>query len=70
MFRSGCSKECWDDCLVREAHVRSRTALGILSLEGQVPENKVKGGPVDTTPMAEYAWYEWVKFRATSTNLP
>jgi predicted alpha/beta hydrolase len=52
----------------REACARYHTALGIISLEGQVPERKVKGEPVDISPMAEYAWYEWVKFRDTSVN--
>jgi hypothetical protein len=50
--------------------VRSRTVLGIFSLEGQVPESKVKGEPADISLMTEYAWYEWVKFRGTSVNFP
>jgi hypothetical protein len=37
MVRSGAPKRLWDDCLVREAYVRSSTALDIFSLEGQVP---------------------------------
>jgi hypothetical protein len=35
MVRSGAPKRLWDDCLVREAYVRSSTALDIFSLEGQ-----------------------------------
>jgi hypothetical protein len=34
MVRSGAPKCLWDDCLVREAYVRSSTALEIFSLEG------------------------------------
>jgi hypothetical protein len=48
--------------------VQSHNALYIFSLEGQVPESKVKVEPTDISPMAEYAWYEWVKFRDTSVN--
>jgi hypothetical protein len=48
----------------------SHNALGIFSLEGQYPESKVKGEPVDISSMAEFSWYEWVKFNATSVNFP
>jgi hypothetical protein len=61
-------KRCWGDCILREAYVRFRTALDIFSLGGEVPESKVKCEPADISPMAEYAWYEWVKLRDTSVN--
>jgi hypothetical protein len=70
MLCSGCPNRWLDDCLVREAYVRSRTALDTLSLEGQFPESKVKGEPADISPMTEYAWYEWVKFCDASVNFP
>jgi hypothetical protein len=43
MLRSGCPKRLWDDCIIREAYVRSHTSLDIYGLEGQVPESKIKG---------------------------
>jgi hypothetical protein len=43
MLRSGCPKRVWDDCIIREAYVRSHTSLDIYGLEGQVPESKIKG---------------------------
>jgi hypothetical protein len=70
MLRYGYPKRCLDDCLVREAYVRSYTALDIFGLEGQVPESRVKGEPVDISTNAEYEWYEWAKFRDTSTSVP
>jgi hypothetical protein len=70
MVRSGSPKRLWDDCLVREAYVRSSTALDIFSLEGQVPDTIVKGQTSDISPLAEYAWYEWVKFRDTGQSFP
>jgi hypothetical protein len=70
MVRYGAPKRIWDDCLVREAYVRSSTVLYILSLEGQVPDTIVKGHTSDISPLAEYAWYEWVKFRDTNQSFP
>jgi hypothetical protein len=47
MMRSGCPTRFWDDCIIREAYVRSHTLLDIYGLEGQVPESKIKGETVD-----------------------
>jgi hypothetical protein len=63
-------KRLWDDCLVREAYVRSSTVLDILSLEGKFPDKIVKGQTSDISPLAENAWYEWVKFRDTGQSFP
>jgi hypothetical protein len=70
VLRSGCPKRFWDDCIIREAYIRSHTSLDIFGLEGQVPENKVKDETVDISTIAEYAWYEWVKFRDTEAKFP
>jgi hypothetical protein len=55
MVRYGAPKRLWDDCLVREAYVRSPTVLDIFSLEGQVPDTIVKGHTSDIFLLAEYA---------------
>jgi hypothetical protein len=47
MLRSGCPHRLWDDCVIREAYVRSHTSLDIYGIEGQVPESKIKGEMVD-----------------------
>jgi hypothetical protein len=70
MLRPGCPKRCWDDYLVREAYVRSHTALGIFELEGKVPERMAKGEHAEISTIAEYAWYEWVKIFDTSASFP
>jgi hypothetical protein len=70
MLRSGCSKRFWDDCIIIEAYVISYNSLDIFGLESQVPESKVKGETVDISTIAEYAWYEWVKFRDTAAKFP
>jgi hypothetical protein len=68
MLHSGCPKRLWDECILREAYVRSHTSLDIFFMEGQVPESKVKGETVDISTIAEYYCYEWVKFRETATK--
>jgi hypothetical protein len=70
MLRSGCPKRFWDECIIREAYVRAHTSLDIFGLEVQVPESKVKGDIVDISTIAEYAWYEWVKFLNTTAKFP
>jgi hypothetical protein len=69
-LRSGCLKPFLDDCIIIEAYVRSHTSLDIFVLEGQVPESKIKGETVDISTIAEYDWYEWVKFRDTAAKFP
>jgi hypothetical protein len=56
MLRSGCPKRLWDDCIIREAYVRSHTSLDIFGLEGKVPEIKIKGETVDISTIVEYDW--------------
>jgi hypothetical protein len=68
MIRSGCPRRFWDDCIIREAYVRSHTSLDIFGLEVQVPESKIKGETVNISTIAEYAWNEWVKFRDTAAK--
>jgi hypothetical protein len=70
MLGSGCPKLLWYDCIIRESYVRSHTSLDIYGVEGQVPESKSKGETVDISTIAEFAWYEWVKFRDTSGKFP
>jgi hypothetical protein len=70
ILRSGCPRRLWDDCIIREAYVRSHTFLDIYGLEGQVPESKVKGEILDISTISEYAWYEWVTFKDTAAKFP
>ena len=70
MVRSGAPKQLWDDCLEREAYVRSFTAHDIYKLGGQVPETLVSGETADISPLAQFQWYEWVMFRDTSVSYP
>jgi hypothetical protein len=70
MLRSACPKKLLDDCIIREAYVRSHNSLDIFGLEGQVPEIKFKGETVDISTIPYYAWYESVKFQNTAAKFP
>ena len=70
MVRSGAPKRLWDDCLEREAYIRSLTAHDIYKLNGEVPETLVSGETADISPFAIFGWYEWVMFRDTSVSYP
>ena len=70
MVRSAAPKRLWDDCLEREAYVRSHTAHDIYRLKGQVSETVVSGETADISPFALFKWYERVLFRDTSVNYP
>jgi hypothetical protein len=50
--------------------LRSHTSLDIFGLEGQVTESKFKGETLEISTIAEYARYEWVKFRDTVAKFP
>lgn len=54
MIRSGAPKRLWDDCLEREAYVRSVTAHDIYRLNGEVPETLASGETADTSPLAQF----------------
>ena len=54
MVCSQAPKRLWDDCLEREAYVRSLTALDIYGLSGQVPETIVSGETADISPFATF----------------
>lgn len=70
MVRSKAPRRLWDDCLEREAYIRSFTAHDIFRLNGQVPETIVSGETADISPFAQFGWYEWIMFRDTSVTYP
>jgi hypothetical protein len=70
MVRSKAPKRLWDHCVERQAYIRSCTANDVYALNGQVPETIVSGETADISAIAEFQWYEWVKFRDTSVSFP
>ena len=57
MVRSKAPKQFWDNCLKREAYVRSLTALGIYKLNGQVPETVVSGEIADFLLLVQFGFF-------------
>ncbi|KAI2500778.1 Reverse transcriptase (RNA-dependent DNA polymerase) [Fragilaria crotonensis] len=70
MVRSAAPKRLFDDCLEREAYVRSLTAHDMFRLNGQVPETMISSETADISPLAQFGWYKWVMFRDTSVTHP
>jgi hypothetical protein len=70
MVRSKAPKQLWDHCIERQAYIHSCTANDVYMLNGQVPETIVSGKTADISAIAEFQWYEWVKFRDTSVSFP
>jgi hypothetical protein len=69
-LRAKSPKLLWDHCPRRQSYVQSYAALDILSLEWQVPETQVFRNQADISTVAEYAWYEFVKYRYVSVGFP
>ena len=52
----------WDHSLELQGLTRSHTALDNPALDGQVPEAKLTGREADISEIAEFDFYDWVKF--------
>ena len=55
-------RKLWDHCYEWKSKVISHTARGHYKLQSQVPETVLTGQTADISPLAEYGWYEWVKY--------
>ena len=58
----------WDHCSEWRAKVMSNTARGNYRLQSQVPETMLTGQTSDISNLAEYGWYEWVKYHDYSSK--
>ena len=52
----------WDHCYEWKANVLRHTARGHYKLQNQVPQTLLTGQTADISPLAEYGWYDWVKY--------
>jgi len=62
MVASHAPRKLWDHCAELKAKIISHTARGHYKLQNQVPETVLTGQTADISPLAEYRWYEWVKY--------
>ena len=52
----------WDYCSSLVALIQSNTAHDLYQLDGQVPDSIIKGETADISRLAEFEWFQWVKF--------
>ena len=62
MVRTHTPKKLWDHCHEWKSKVISHTARGHYKLQSQVPETMLTGQTADISSLAEYGWYDWVKY--------
>ena len=71
MMRSSLSPlRLWDYCSQLQARIRSSTAHNNVRLDGQVPQTLVDGTTFDISNLAEFGWYDWIKYRDTTVSWP
>ena len=58
----------WDHCYEWQSKVTSHTVRGHYKLQSEVPETLLTGQTADISPLAEYGWYDWVKYYDHSTH--
>ena len=71
MMRSSLSPlRLWDYCSQLQARIRSSTAHNNVRLDGEVPQTLVDGTTFDISNLAEFGWYDWIKYRDTTVSWP
>jgi len=71
MMRSSLSPlRLWDYCSQLQARIRSSTAHNNVRLDGEVPQTLVDGTTFDISNLAEFGWYDWIKYRDTIVSWP
>ena len=70
MIRSGSPKSLWCYNFELTARIRSCTALDIFSLDGEVPETKLKGHTADISNICEYDWYGFIMYSDNIAKYP
>ena len=53
----------WCYCIERKATIHQLSAKNNFYLNGMVPHSKLTGDRADISHIANFEWYEWVKFR-------
>ena len=62
----------WDKCYQLQCLIRSNTALGLPSLEGMMPIEKLMrdmGDTGDISHLTEFQWYQWIWYIEPTDNL-
>ena len=70
MMQTSSPTKLWDHSLELQALIRSHSALDHPILQGQVPETLVTGQTADISTLAEFQWYDWVRFYSPNSSYP
>jgi hypothetical protein len=70
MMNSHCPKRRWDDCMELVADINSHKVHENYGLDGQTPQAIVTGNTPDISILAEFSWYQWVKWFDKKTSFP
>ena len=60
----------WDDCLELVADINAHTVHENYDLDGETPYAMLMGETPDISPLAEFGWYDWVKWYDETANMP
>jgi hypothetical protein len=70
MMNSHCPKRLWDDCMELVADINSHTVHENYGLDGQTPQAIITGNTPDISILAEFSWYQWVKWFDEKASFP
>ncbi|KAG7370183.1 reverse transcriptase RNA-dependent DNA polymerase [Nitzschia inconspicua] len=70
MMASHCPKRLWDECLELMADINTHTVHENFDLDGQTPQAMLTGVTPDISMLAEFRWYQWIKWFDENANLP
>jgi hypothetical protein len=70
MIASHCPIRLWDECIELMADINSHTVHENFGLDGQTPQALITGSTPDISILAEFGWYEWVKWFDEKARFP
>jgi hypothetical protein len=70
MIETGCPKCLWDDCLELQVDINSFCVHDNHDLDGETPQAIITGETPDISLLAEFKFYQWVKWFDKNADLP
>jgi hypothetical protein len=67
---SHCPKRLWDDCMELVADINAHTVHDSFGLYGQTPQTLLTGNTPHISILAEFHWYQWVKWFDENASFP
>ena len=70
MVASHSPKRLWDDCMELVADINTHTVHENFELDGETPQAILTGMTPDISNLAEFRWYQWVKWFDENASMP